>query len=157
MAGLKFVSAALVAVTEHVPVPLVMLRVAPLTEQAVEAPTLKVTEPVPLPPVVVSVCVEPLAAGDVTFTVSVAWLAIWTVTVAGAEVAGLKFASPALVAVTEHVPVPLVMLSVTPLTEQAVEAPMLSVTAPVPLPPVVVSVCVEPNVAGEVTFTESVA
>ena len=106
---------------------------------------------------VVSVCDEPLAAGDVTFTVSVAWFAIWTVTVAGAEVAGLKLASPALVAVTAQVPVPLVMLSVTPLTEQAVEAPTLKVTDPVPLPPVVVKVCVEPNVAGEATFTESVA
>ena len=89
VAGLKLASPALVAVTEHVPLPLVMLSVDPLTEQAVEAPTLKVTAPVPLPPVVVKVCVEPNVAGEVAFTESVAWLVPWTVTVAGAEVAGL--------------------------------------------------------------------
>ena len=53
-----------------------------------------------------------------------------------------------MVAVTEQVPVPLVMVSRPPaVTAQAVDAPALKVTAPVPLPPDVPSwTAASPNV-----------
>ena len=43
------------------------------------------------------------------------------------------------------------------MTEQAVEPPTEYDTAPSPLPPEVVRVWVEPNAAGDVTFTDSAA
>ena len=59
-----------------------------------------------------------------------------------------------MVAVTEHVPLASVTDSVVPATEQPVEAPALKVTAPVPLPPVVLRVAVLPYVrlAGATIF-----
>jgi hypothetical protein len=66
-------------------------------------------------------------------TVRVASAAKEAATVAGAEVAAAYVASEALVAVTEQVPEPAVMVTVLPVTEQAPVA--LNVTAPVPLPP----------------------
>ncbi len=55
-----------------------------------------------------------------------------------------------MVAVTEQVPLAFVTESVVLATEQPVDPPTLYVTAPVPLPPVVLSVAVLPyaNVAG---------
>ena len=53
-------------------------------------------------------------------------------------------ASAALVAVTEQVPPASVTDSVVHATEQPVEAPALNVTAPAPLPPVELSVAVDP-------------
>jgi hypothetical protein len=49
-----------------------------------------------------------------------------------------------LVAVTEQVPLASVTERVLPATEQPVDAPELKVTAPVPLPPVVLSADVLP-------------
>ena len=57
-------SAALVAVTEHVPPASVTESVVPATEQPVDNPTLNVTAPVPLPPVELSVAVLPYATVD---------------------------------------------------------------------------------------------
>jgi hypothetical protein len=73
-------SAAFVAVSEHVPAALVTLTVVPVTEQPVDAPALKLSPPVPLPPVAVAVPVVPKVtlAGPVTF--SVAWFAVVKVT-----------------------------------------------------------------------------
>jgi hypothetical protein len=65
----------LVAVTEHVPVPLVMVIVVPDAEQA--PVPLKVTAPVPLPPLLPTVNVAPNACGvpGTPVTVNAAWLA----------------------------------------------------------------------------------
>ena len=54
--------------------------------------------------------------------------------------------SAAFVAVNEQVPLTSVTVTVVPETEQPVEAPVLNVTAPVPLPPLAAAVPVEPNV-----------
>ena len=64
-------------------------------------------------------------------------------------------ASAALVAVTEHVPPASVTESVVPATEQPVEAPALYVTAPVPLPPVLLRIAVLPyaRLAGAIAFS----
>jgi hypothetical protein len=62
-----------------------------------------VTAPVPEPPLVVKVSgVATVPLVDVT--VNAAWVARTKVTVAGDDDTGAYFASPALVAVTEHVP-----------------------------------------------------
>jgi hypothetical protein len=53
-------------------------------------------------------------------------------------------ASPALAALTEQVPLALVTERVLPETEQPVDVPALKVTAPVPLPPLIVRVLVLP-------------
>jgi hypothetical protein len=57
--------------------------------------------------------------------------------VAGLEVAGSYVLSPAFVAVTTQLPVPLVIVSapVVPSTVQAVEPAALKLNAPAPLPP----------------------
>ena len=55
---------------------------------------------------------------------------------------------PAIVAVTEHVPLASVTESVLPATEQPVEAPALNVTVPPVVPPVVLSAEVAPNDTG---------
>ena len=49
-----------------------------------------------------------------------------------------------MVAVTEQDPLASVIESVVPALEQPVEAPALNITAPVPLPPVVLRVAVPP-------------
>ncbi len=56
--------------------------------------------------------------------------------------------SPAIVALTAHVPLASVTDSVLPATEQPVEVPTLNVTAPAVDPPVVLSADVAPNVTG---------
>jgi hypothetical protein len=59
----------LVAVTEQLPLASITERTLPVTEQPVEAPTLKVTAPVPLPPVVLSADVLPYATVEGVATV----------------------------------------------------------------------------------------
>ena len=54
----KLLSAALVAVSEHVPLALITLTVVPATEQPVPVET-KLNAPVPLPPEAVAVPVVP--------------------------------------------------------------------------------------------------
>ena len=49
-----------------------------------------------------------------------------------------------MVAVTEQVPLASVIESVVPAIEQPVEAPALNITAPVPLPPALLSAAVLP-------------
>ncbi len=56
--------------------------------------------------------------------------------------------SPAIVALTAHVPLASVTDSVLPATEQPVEAPALKVTDPAVVPPVVLNADVAPNVTG---------
>ena len=56
--------------------------------------------------------------------------------------------SPAIVAVTAHVPLASVTESVLAATEQPVDAPALNVTVPAVVPPVVLSADVAPNVTG---------
>ena len=82
-------SAALVAVTEQVPVPLVIVTVVPLAEQAPVAA--KVTVPVPLPPEEATVKVALNGCGKVGMPVtdSAVWLALLMVTDAGTLVAEL--------------------------------------------------------------------
>jgi hypothetical protein len=82
------VLAALVAVTEQVPVPLVMVT-TPVVETTEHAPVeAKVTAPVPLPPEVPTVKLALSGCGVVGMpvTVSVAWAASVALTVAAAEV-----------------------------------------------------------------------
>jgi hypothetical protein len=77
--------------------------------------------------------------------------------VAAAEIAAAKFESAAFVAVTEQVPLALVIVTLAPEMEQAPLAP--NVTAPVPLPPLKPTVkdapfgCADPGTP----VTESVA
>src|SRR5919108_716850 len=79
-------------------------------------------------------------------------------TVNAAEVVGLKFASPALVAVIEQVPVPDTTWSLPLTIEHAVDAPALKDNAPVPEPPLVVMVASgSPYVADVGPVTVSVA
>jgi hypothetical protein len=65
--------------------------------------------------------------------------------------------SPAFEDVTAHVPLAFVTDSTAPDTVHPVEAPVLNVTAPVPLPPLEVNVAVLPNVRLAGAFTVSVA
>jgi hypothetical protein len=148
-------SAAFVAPTTHDPVPLFAVNWVPDTLHG-PLVRLKLTAPSPLPPVVLSVSVALYVSGDPAFSVSAAWFAFCSVTVTAADVAALKLASAAFVAVTEHVPVPLFAVSWSPATEQ-LPAVTLYVTAPVPLPPLVVSVSVVVYVSGDPAFTVSVA
>jgi hypothetical protein len=78
-------SAALVAVTLHVPAE-VLLKVEPLTVQAVAVPLVaaKLTAPVPEPPLVVKPNGVPNTP-DVEVNVSADWAALANVTVVGAE------------------------------------------------------------------------
>ena len=82
-------SAAFVAVTEQVPVPLVMVIVVPDAEQAPEP--VNVTTPVPLPPELptVNVAWYVCAVAGTPVTVRVAWLASAAATVDAAEVVAL--------------------------------------------------------------------
>ena len=82
-------SAALLAVTEQVPLATVTDKVVPVTEQPVELPALYVTAPVPEPPLDDRVEVLPNARLAGAVKVKVAWLAALSVTVAAAEVAAL--------------------------------------------------------------------
>jgi hypothetical protein len=81
------VSAAFVAVTEQLPLPLLTVTVAPATEH--EPVAVNVTAPTPLPPEVPTVNMVPYGCDDpgIPVTVSVAWLAKVAVVVAAAEVA----------------------------------------------------------------------
>src|SRR5438094_624565 len=77
LAELKLLSAALVAVMEQVPLPLVT-EITPLdalTEQPVDAPAPKLTVPVPEPPLAVAVPVAPNVRLAGTVRVNAAWLA----------------------------------------------------------------------------------
>ena len=95
------------AVIEQVPVPDRTCSWSLTIEQAVEAPASKVTAPEPEPPVVViGWSGAPKVALVGAVMTRVAWFALLMATVNAAEVVGLKFASPALVAVIEQVPVP---------------------------------------------------
>ncbi len=78
----------MVAVTEQVPVPLVMVT-TPVVETTEHAPVdAKVTAPVPLPPELPTVKVAPSACAvvGIPVTLSVACAASVALTVAGAEV-----------------------------------------------------------------------
>ena len=114
--------------------PLVMVTSVETFEQAPDAA--KLTAPVPLPPVdpTVKLAFNSCAVAGIPVTVSAAWLVKAAAAVATAEVALLKLLSAALKAVTEQVPVPLVMVTSVETLEQAPDAAKL--TAPVPLPPV---------------------
>lgn len=130
-------SPALVAVTEHVPAA-DAVKVEPVTVQpdAVPLAVTKLTAPLPEPPLVVrlsGVPTRPL----VEVTVKAACAAGASVTVVGADDTGPKLASPALVAVTTHVPDD-VAVNVEPFTAQPEAVPFVvaKVTAPSPEPPV---------------------
>jgi hypothetical protein len=83
-------SAALVAVTAHVPLASVTESVVPKTEQPFETPELNVTAPVPLPPVLLNAEVDPYVTLEgVAKAVNAAWLALASVIVRCAEVAAL--------------------------------------------------------------------
>jgi len=139
------VSAALVAVTEQVPAD-VTLSEEPETAQPVAVPstTANDTAPVPEPPLVISVSAVPKVP-LVDVTVSAAWIAGAKVTVVGFDEIEAKVESPALVAVTVQVPAD-VALSEEPDTAHPVAVPSAAVneTAPVPEPPLVVSVSEPP-------------
>jgi len=140
-------SAAFVAVNEHVPLASVTLTVVPETEQPVEAPELNETSPVPVPPDELAVPVDPYVTELGPVTVRVACVALFSVTVKGALGADTsKLLSAARVAVNVQVPLASLTLTVVPLTLQPVEAPESKLYAPVPLPPVAVAVPVEPYV-----------
>ena len=81
-------SEALAAVTEHVPVPLV-IETRPLVEFTEQAPVeAKLTKPVPMPPEVPTVNVAPKACAvvGIPVTLSAACAAVVAETVAAAEV-----------------------------------------------------------------------
>src|SRR5579862_770255 len=95
------------------------------------------------------------SAGDdaVTFR-----LALLIVTGKAADVALLKLASPAFIAVTEQLPVPDSTCNFPLTIEHAVDEPTSNVTAPVPEPPLVVMVVSgSPNVIDVGPVTDRVA
>jgi hypothetical protein len=139
-------SAALVAVTEHVPGDEAD-KVEPFSEQpALPAVATKLTAPEPEPPLVVRLNGVPTMP-DVDVTVNAACTPRPKVTVVGADCTDTKLPSPALVAVTEHDPAD-VDVNVDPFTTHpdAVPFDAVKLNAPSPDPPDVVSASGTPNV-----------
>src|ERR1700679_3518286 len=124
----------------QVPAP-VALNSMPETVHPVAVPSVAANEtaPLPEPPPAVSVSGVP-AVPPIEVTFSSAWVALAKVTVVGPEEIGTKVESPALVAVTAHVPAEVVLRG-EPETAQPLAVPsvVVKVVAPVPLPPLVVS------------------
>ena len=111
--------------TEHVPVPLVIVNVDPVFEQAPEL------ENVTAPAGAVAATEKPepkMADSGACVETLIVWAAFWALTTSTTCGAALKAALPAWSNLTEHVPVPLVIVNIAPEFEQA---PALeNVTAP---------------------------
>jgi len=120
-----------VAVTEHVPLPLVIVRVAAVTVHAVDDPTEYVTLPVPLPPVVDKVYTSRYAPVEGATTVSADCVALVAATLAVTVGAALKFALPGCDAATPHAAVLLVIVTTPAEIEQPPDTPTVTVRADV--------------------------
>ena len=92
------------------------------------------------PPTALTGKLEPLGAdGGAPMTVSAACGALLAVTMTAGLVIGRKLVSPAFVAVIEQLPVPLVIVIVSPPATFEHGAPAANVTRPVPSPPIAVT------------------
>ena len=148
------VELALVVVTAQVPA-VDRLRLVPDKEQPVLT-VANVSSPVPEPPLLVSVTVVPVTTGSVEVDTVSAACAVAKVNVTSSLVADTNPVEYVLVAVTAQVPVPVRVSAVPVIVHPLLD--VAKVMAPVPDPPVLVSVTVVPDTTMSVAFeTRSVA